>query len=143
MRTCLLETTAMRRVRSEFGEAVKRVLEEHGLSLRGARIRTGIDHVTLSDMASGYVPRMEKTIQFARGFELDVNEWLELAGYDPIRDERPAETRFRDAAREMLYEANQGDRKAAAADAEAAGEDEALIEDLTRQIREARRRLAQ
>lgn len=73
-----------KRVNPAFGEAVARVLDSHGLSLRAARIRTGIDHVTLSDMRAGYVPRMEKVVQFARGFNLDVNEWLELAGFDPL-----------------------------------------------------------
>lgn len=47
----LVETTAVttKRVRPELGEQVKAVLSKHGLSLRAARIRTGIDHVTLTE----------------------------------------------------------------------------------------------
>ena len=89
MPAVVLETTVMRRVqvervRPDFGTAVSGVLKEHKLSLRAARIRTGIDHVTLSDMASGYVPRMERVVAFARAFRLPVNDWLALAGYERI-----------------------------------------------------------
>lgn len=67
-----------------FGDAVKAVLEAHGLSLRSQRIRTGIDHMTMKDMADGLRPRLEKVEQFARAFGLDVNEWRRIAGYEPI-----------------------------------------------------------
>lgn len=88
----VLETPYVRkRVRPEFGEAVTRLLQEHELSLRAARIRTGIDHVTISDMASGYVPRLEQLEAFARGFGLNVNEWRELAGYERLDEKSGAE----------------------------------------------------
>jgi transcriptional regulator with XRE-family HTH domain len=74
----------MKRVRPEFGERVKAELEKRGLSLRAARIRTGIDHVTLSDMAAGYVPRLEQVERFAIGFGLPINEWRLLAGFEPV-----------------------------------------------------------
>lgn len=73
----------------EFGEAVKRVLDEHGLSLRGQKIRTGIDHMTMKDMCDGLRPRLEKVEQFARAFGLDVNEWRELAGYPRVEEGDP------------------------------------------------------
>lgn len=60
-------------------------MEEHGLSLRGQRPRTGLSHVTVQQMMDGVVPQMESVVAFARGFGLNVNEWLELAGYEPIR----------------------------------------------------------
>lgn len=96
MRGGLLETTDVttKRVRPEFGEAVSSVLKEHGLSLRAARIRTGIDHVTLSDMAAGYVPRLEQVERFATGFGLDVNKWRVLAGHPEVSPTDPAPLRI-------------------------------------------------
>lgn len=75
--------------RAEFGEAVKRVLASHGLSLRSQRIRTGIDHMTMKSMCDGLVPRLEKVEQFANAFGLDVNEWRALAGYEPLPASSP------------------------------------------------------
>lgn len=75
----------MRPLNDEFGAAVTRVVkEEHGLSQVGAGYRTGIDRFTMGQMMKGYVPRMERVIQFAEGFGLDVQEWLARAGYDPL-----------------------------------------------------------
>jgi hypothetical protein len=74
--------------RSErFGEAVSRVLDERGLSLRAQRALTGIDHDTAAQMRQGVIPRMDKVIQFARAFGQSVNDWLEMAGYEPIEPE--------------------------------------------------------
>jgi len=70
----------------EFGEAVRRVLQEHGLTLRAQRIRTGIDHTTMKSMCDGIPGRLEKIEQFARAFSLDLNEWRRLAGYEPVED---------------------------------------------------------
>lgn len=55
------------------GKAVKAVLEEHGLTSRGAPIRTGLNHVTILKMGDGVVPRSETVVRFACGFGLDVN----------------------------------------------------------------------
>jgi hypothetical protein len=80
-----LVTPPPERVNEAFRDAVLRVFEQHGRpSLQSARIRTGIDHDTLSRMKKGDVPRIDKVIDFARGFRLNVNEWLELAGYPPV-----------------------------------------------------------
>jgi hypothetical protein len=76
----------MSHINQAAGEAVDRVIREHGLSLRQARIRTGIDIDTLGRMRSGEVVRMDKVVAFARGFRLPVNEWLELYGYEPVED---------------------------------------------------------
>lgn len=88
----MLEATTVQRVNPAFGDAVRRLLESHGLSLRAARIRTGIDHVTLSDMAAGYVPRVEQVEKLARGFGLDVNQWRELAGYPRVEGDPSPES---------------------------------------------------
>ena len=68
---------------------MRRVLEKHGLGYRAQERRTRLDHVTVSRMASGYVPSMPTVAQFARAFDLDVNEWLELAGYPRIKPSLP------------------------------------------------------
>ena len=74
----------MPRRSEKFGEAVSRLLDERGLSLRAQRLWTGIDHDTAALMRQGVVPRMDKVIQFAQGLGLEINEWLVLAGYDPL-----------------------------------------------------------
>lgn len=83
----------LKRVLPQFGEAVARVLEEHGLSDRAAQYRTGIDRITMADMRNGYIPRVEQVEKFARGFGLDVNEWREMAGYERV--ESPSDTLLR------------------------------------------------
>ncbi len=74
----------MKKVLPQFGEAVSRVLKEHGLSDRAAQFRTGIDRITLASMRSGYQVSLEKVEQFALAFGLDVNEWRALGGYQPL-----------------------------------------------------------
>lgn len=71
----------MSHLRPDFGEAVRRLLDGRGLSLRQARIRTGIDIDTIGRMRSGERVRMDKVVDFARGFGQNPNDWLELAGY--------------------------------------------------------------
>lgn len=79
----------------KFGEAVKAVLAEHGLTLRGQRVRTGIDHSTMKNMCDGWPTTLERVEQFARAFHLDVNEWRELAGYPRVQaDELSEEDQF-------------------------------------------------
>jgi transcriptional regulator with XRE-family HTH domain len=63
--------------------AVRAALDARGLSLRGAMLKTGLDHVTIAKMASGFVPRMETVVRFARGLGLEETEWLRRAGYEP------------------------------------------------------------
>src|SRR5687767_9083194 len=82
-----------------LAEWVVAVLAKHGgLSLRQARIRTGIDIDTLSRMKQGDRVRMDKIILFAQGFREEVNEGLQRAGYDPIpccyRGEMNARARY-------------------------------------------------
>lgn len=96
------------RLNPAFGEAVRRVLQEHGLSLRGQRVRTGIGHMTMKDMCDGIVPSLEKLEDFARGFELDINEWRALAGYPRIEDKRSLGTIIRDRAAGRSYHAEEG-----------------------------------
>jgi hypothetical protein len=74
----------MARVNPEFARRVCEELDRRGLSLRQARIRTGVDIDTIGRMRAGDVPRIDKVIDFARGFGFSINEWLELAGYEPI-----------------------------------------------------------
>jgi hypothetical protein len=69
---------------TRFGEAVESLIRERGCTLRSQRQRTGIAHSTVKSWIDGVQPSMDAVIAFARGFGLDVNEWLALAGYDPI-----------------------------------------------------------
>ena len=82
-------TTMPKPSNQQLAEAVKRILAEHNLSLRGQRARTGIDHVTMLGMTNGIVPNEGTIIRFARGFGLDINEWLELAGYERLPESGP------------------------------------------------------
>lgn len=74
----------MRKQSEEFGEAVRKLLGERGLSLRQAKYKTGIDHATIMDMSHGFVPRQDLVMQWAQGLGESVNKWLRLAGYQPI-----------------------------------------------------------
>lgn len=67
-----------------FALAVQRLLEERRATLRSQRQRTGIAHSTIKNWLDGVRPSMDSVIAFARGFDQDVNQWLVLAGYDPI-----------------------------------------------------------
>lgn len=73
------------RVNTRLAEATRRVLDEHGLTDRGQRARTGLAHVTVGNMLKGYDVQMDTLVNFARGFGLDINDWLELGGYEPIQ----------------------------------------------------------
>lgn len=79
----------MRKPQPRLSEAVRAVLDERGLSVRNAAIRTGIDRLTLANMLDGVAPRLEIVEEFARTFSLDVNEWRLLAGYEAIRETDP------------------------------------------------------
>lgn len=83
----------MRPLNPTFGAKVTQIVDEHGLSLQGTSFRTGIDRYTIGQMKKGYVPRMERVLDFARGFGLNENEWLGFAGYEPI--EAPPQTMVR------------------------------------------------
>jgi hypothetical protein len=92
----------MRRQSEEFGKRVRDVLEAHGnMSNRGADRKTGVNYATISNMAVGQIPEMESVVRFARGFDLDVNEWLQLAGYEPIHN---TSHRLLDAVKELERE---------------------------------------
>lgn len=74
----------MPRVDPAFGQAVTQVLSDHQLGKRQQTVRTGLDHVTIGKMMDGIIPSVETVERFARGFQLDVNEWRTLAGYEPV-----------------------------------------------------------
>lgn len=77
----------MPRISETFGERVRQVFEERNWSLRAGTIATGIDYNTLNNMKSGIVPIRDKVIRFAEGIRGDINEWLEVAGYETIPPE--------------------------------------------------------
>ncbi|HEU4752223.1 MAG TPA: hypothetical protein VFU47_03870 [Armatimonadota bacterium] len=67
-----------------FGRWVLDVMQAHRVTYRSQRIRTGVPHSTVVNWVQGVPPRMEAVIQFARAFGEDVNQALQLAGYEPI-----------------------------------------------------------
>ncbi len=70
-----------------LGTAVSKKLKERGWTLRQASIRTHVSHNTIGDMAQGIIPGRGMVIQWAEGLNESVNDWLVLAGYDPIPTE--------------------------------------------------------
>src|SRR5688500_18654429 len=81
-------------LRQRLAEETARVLRERGLTINAASIRLGIERQTLTRMHNGLPPRLEVVERFARGLELDVNDWRALAGYDRLETpvgETPAE----------------------------------------------------
>ena len=72
------------RINEAFGAWVRDLMDSRTLSLRQTRNRTGVDIDTISRMRSNEVPRVDKVIDFARGFGEDINVALKLAGYPPI-----------------------------------------------------------
>lgn len=87
-----LMLVAAMRTNERLAEWVNTILSRHGdLSLRQARIRTGIDIDTLSRMKQGDRVRMDKIILFAQGFGEDPNEGLVRGGYQPVIADRRAE----------------------------------------------------
>lgn len=77
-------TDEMPRTSEEFAAAVRRVLEERHWSYRRATVATGIDHGTIGFMAIGIVPKRGVVIEWAQALKEPINDWLKLAGYDPI-----------------------------------------------------------
>lgn len=79
-------TVLMAEKHTPFAAAVKRVIKEHGATYRSQRARTRVPHSTIVGWMQGIPPSMGGVIAFARGFGLDVNEWLELAGYERLEE---------------------------------------------------------
>lgn len=79
----------MAALNEEFGSAVKAILENHGLTFRGASYRTGIDHTTISTMAKGKIPRPETIRQFAQGLREDPEKLIRIAQEALFRPPEP------------------------------------------------------
>lgn len=62
---------------------------ERGLTQRGVDRKTGVNYNTISNMEIGKIPEMESVVRWAKGLGLNVNHWLELAGYPPIEETDP------------------------------------------------------
>jgi plasmid maintenance system antidote protein VapI len=84
--------------------AARQVLRERGLSLRAAAALTGLNHVTIRNMARGVPARPETVLRFARGLGLPPAEWLALAGHAALVEDRPAVPARQTAGGESGYE---------------------------------------
>lgn len=75
----------MRRIRRfdpTFGDEIARILDERGLSLRGASYKTGIHPTTIGDMRKGVIPGPEVLSEFEQGLGITDKHLLVLAGYE-------------------------------------------------------------
>ena len=98
----------MPRVIKAFGEEVRKRLVAKGWSFRRATISTEIPHTTIGAMADGVIPGEDHIIKWAKALKEPINEWLTLAGYDPIPEEliseRPDPMLVREQMAEYLVE---------------------------------------
>lgn len=82
----MIVTTPRKDIQEQFHKAVLEAFERHGFqSYRHAELLTGVNYSTIYAMASRKrVPTRGQVIEWAEGLKEPINEWLELAGYDPI-----------------------------------------------------------
>ena len=70
----------MSRVSAEFARLIRKILDDNGLTLRAAALRTSVSAAYWKDMADGRVPSEEVIDRIASAFhDVDGNE-LRLAG---------------------------------------------------------------
>ena len=67
--------------RKELEHLVQQVLNEKGLSFRGAGRSTGLHHTTIMELSKGDARSRVTLIKFARGMEISPNAVLDAAGY--------------------------------------------------------------
>lgn len=63
----------------EFGSLVRKILDEKGLSFRGAWKITGVHYTTVSTMADGVIPKTTTIKAFAEGLGVDAQPLLDEA----------------------------------------------------------------
>lgn len=82
----MIVTTTRKDIQERFHKAVLDAFERHGFqSYRHAELLTGVNYSTIYAMASRKrVPTRGQVIEWAEGLKEPINDWLELAGYDPI-----------------------------------------------------------
>lgn len=73
-------------MKKELGDLVAGILENKGLTLRGAFYKTGVHYTTISDMKHGRVPSRRILEQFAYGLGEDAMPLLIAAGYERTAD---------------------------------------------------------
>jgi len=73
----------------EAGRLVREILGP--MSLRHAMRKTTVSHTTISSMANGDRPGMEKVVDFGRGMKADVNALLRAFDYPEIKISQPAQ----------------------------------------------------
>ncbi|MGV3721834.1 MAG: helix-turn-helix domain-containing protein [Actinomycetota bacterium] len=65
---------------------MSQIRQRLGLSYAQMGVRAKLDGSTIHKMEKTGRGSMEAVVQVARAFGEDVNEWLVLAGYEPIED---------------------------------------------------------
>lgn len=74
----------MSRASSEFGQIIKKIMEDNSLTFRAAGLKTNISAAYWKDMSDGRIPSQEIIERIIEYFpELDANELRAAAGYAP------------------------------------------------------------
>lgn len=74
----------MKRASPEFAATVRAVLAQHDSDPRRQQAQTGIHYVTIYDWLRGAPASLKAAVAFAKGFGLNVDEFIVLAGHEPI-----------------------------------------------------------
>jgi hypothetical protein len=92
----LMEMTMKKTIREQFHKAALEAYKEHGFkSYRHAEQQTGVNYSTIYMIVSrGRIPTRGQVIEWAEGLNESVNEWLVLAGYEPIPVELCLQERY-------------------------------------------------
>lgn len=75
-----------------LADETRRVLKDHGWSLRQAERNTGIGYTTILRMSEGRSANVDSVTAWARAIDEDELKWLRYAGYDilPGVEDTPA-----------------------------------------------------
>ena len=84
-------TSSMRGTRRDeynpqpFIARLEQLLAERNETRREAALRAGLDHQTLRRYINGHRPDRQSLLVLADYFEVNPNEFLQLAGYPPMK----------------------------------------------------------
>lgn len=68
----------------KFSNYLKNLIESRGLSMRQASLQGGMDHGAAGRFIRGRRPHRDSCLLLAEVLEVDANEMLAMAGYEPM-----------------------------------------------------------
>jgi transcriptional regulator with XRE-family HTH domain len=68
-----------------FVKRLEQLLEEHNETWRDASLGAGLDHQTIRRYMNGHRPDWQSLLMLADHFEINPNEFLQLAGYPTMK----------------------------------------------------------